>query len=122
MLTCIFQELIAQISALDIPVYLADCVPDGTPFPYLTAQVQPSLESQTNGTLILTAWSCNDSANAERLTHAENLFTLLPARGIRIPTDYGVLLLRLKSPAICVQDANVRGLQTVWRLSYIPSV
>ena len=122
MLTTIFQDLMTHLAPLDMPVYLADSVPENTPFPYATAEVKPALAGQDSGTLTLTLWSCGESANAERLTQADTLFALLPARGVRLATDDGVLLLRLKSPAACVQDDAARGLQTVWQLAHIPSV
>lgn len=122
MLTSLFQALISQLSPLDMPVYLVDCVPDGTAFPYVAAEVQPSLTGQDSGALTLTLWSHCDAANAERLAQADSLLSLLPARGVRLSLEEGALLLRLKEPAVCVQDSAARGLRTVWQLTFIPSV
>ncbi|MBQ2931072.1 MAG: hypothetical protein IJD99_12760 [Clostridia bacterium] len=122
MLTSIFQTLTTHLAPLDLPVHLADCVPAGTAFPYLTADVQPALTSQHSGTLTLTLWAHGNAANAERLTRMDQLWALLPPRGIRLATDSGALLLRLKSPAACVQDDDARGMQTVWHITHIPSL
>lgn len=122
MLTSIFQTLTAHLAPLDLPIHLADCVPAGTAFPYLTADVQPALDRLSSGTLTLTLWAHGGTVNTERLTRMDQVWALLPPRGIRLATDSGALLLRLKSPAACVQDEDARGVQTVWHITHIPSL
>lgn len=112
----------SHLAALELPVYLADCVPAGAPFPYLTAEMQPALALQNSSTLTLTLWAHSSTSNAERLTRMDQVWALLPPRGIRLATGTGVLLLRLKSPVACVQDEDARGVQTVWHITHIPSL
>ena len=41
MLTDILFPIFDHLETLGVPCYLADCVPQGTALPYITAEVQP---------------------------------------------------------------------------------
>lgn len=120
MLTELFRALSALLSNLNAPLYLADCVPTGAAFPYLTAAFSAPLSAGETGALTLTLWCCGDSANAERFRLTETLAEVLPARGIRIPLTGGAYTLRLKSGPTFISSREALGAKTVWALRCYP--
>lgn len=122
MLTSIYQALASHLSRLRIPVCLADCVPEGTAFPYVTAKIDAPMTAGSAGSLTLTVWCKGSSAHTDRVSHTDSLYSLLPPRGAFLTTDTGALLLRQTSAAQCVQDSVALGMQSQWELHFYPSV
>ena len=122
MLNSIYRALVSHLSRLRIPVYLADSVPQGAAFPYITATIEAPLTADHAGTLTLTVWCTGGSANSMRLSHTDALYSLLPCRGACLNADTGSILLRQSGTAACVQDASALGMQSRWTLRYIPAV
>lgn len=120
MLTHLFQALIAHLGSLDIPVWLADCVPQGTPLPYITAEIKAPLNTGA-GSLTLTCFPCADAAHADRLAQADALLALLPVRGLWLAIEEGAVILLPEGPAVCVQDAGLQGLRMAWTLHFFPT-
>lgn len=122
MLSHIFSALHAQLSRLPYPVYMADCVPEGAAFPYITAEIAAPLTPAATGSLILTLWTKSSTAHYERLTHAETIHSLLPLRGAWLAAATGSILLTGDGPVRCVQDGPLLGAQSSWTLRFYPSV
>lgn len=120
MLTKLYQALARQLTPLDLPIFLADCVPEGAIFPYLTAAISPSAHPGGAGELILTLWCRGGAANADRLRLTDTLLELLPARGIRLPLEPGMATLRLKS-SDCTHSKDALGMQLAWTLRCHPA-
>lgn len=121
MLTSIFETLCAHLSQLHLPVYLADCVPEGAALPYVTAEIAPPLVPGEKGRLTLTLWQQGSAANAERLSQADVLLTLLPPRGAWLSGDAGALILTGEDAARCLQSGPLLGVQARWALYFIPA-
>lgn len=120
MLTDLCMALVNHLSTLGAPVYLADCVPEGASFPYVTLDFAPSLDLCAEGTLAVTAWAAGDTANADRLVLAGDVLRLLPARGIRLASPTGAALIRQKGGVACVRESEARGVRMVYRVQAIP--
>lgn len=120
MLTELYQALSAQLSGLNVPLYLADCIPADAPFPRLTAAISAPLSPGETGALTLTLWCCSNTANTERFRLTEALADLLPARGIRIPLTAGTCTLRLKAGPAFISSQEALGAKTVWALRCYP--
>lgn len=121
MLTDLYQALSARLSGIGAPLYLADCVPAGTAFPYLTAAMSVPLSPGEAGAITLTLWCHGDAANVERFRLSEMLAEQLPARGIRIVLTGGACTLRLKAGPTPVRSQEALGMKTVWALRCYPS-
>lgn len=121
MLTELYQALSAQLSALDAPLYLTDCVPAGAAFPYLTAAMSVPLTPGEAGALTLTLWCHGDTANAERFRLSEALAEQLPARGFRLALKDGTYILRLKAGPTPIRSQEALGVKTVWTLRCYPA-
>lgn len=110
MLSDFIQAIIAHLSAVSAPVYLADCVPSDVPGPYIT------MTATLPGTLTLTIWH---RENAGRIALAEEVAALLPARGTRLALPSGAAILFGGSSAF-VKDGPLPGLRMVWKLRCFP--
>ena len=121
MLSSIFSALHQRLARVGVPVYLSDCVPPATPFPYFTADVAVPLTPRDAGRLALTFWSANDQANAHRLFQTDLLLEQLPARGFCLDTSAGRVILRLEGSAVCLRECTAQGVRTEWTLRFIPS-
>lgn len=110
MLSDFIQGIIAHLSAVSAPVYLADCVPTDVPGPYIT------MTATLPGTLTLTLWH---RENAGRIALAEEVAALLPARGTRLALPSGAAILFGCSTAF-VKDGPLPGLRMVWKLRCFP--
>ncbi len=122
MLTSIYRALYHHLKQLGQPVYLADCVPEGAAFPYITAKIAAPLSPRAAGSLTLTCWSLDDQPRVQRLALANQLLNLLPARGLRLETDTGTIILRPEGSALCVRESAAQGMQTVWKLQCFPAL
>ncbi len=122
MLTSLYEALFAHLSRLAIPVYQADCVPEGAALPYVTARVSAPLIPGGSGSLTLTVWVHGNEANALRLARTDSLYALLPPRGAFLQAETGSMLLRLDHPALCVHKPPLLGLQSTWTLRFYPAM
>lgn len=116
MLTELIQALLAHLSAVDTPVYLADCVPDGAALPYITLAANVPL-GDGSGTLTLAAWH---TTNAGRIALAEDVAALLPPRGTYLPFSSGAVILH-GGTASPIREAPLPGLRIVWKLRCFPA-
>ena len=121
MLTRIFRALTSHLAKFGVPLYLADCVPSGTKFPYLTLDIQPPASAQEEGLLTLTYWCTGDLANTQRLTQMDALSSLLPPRGLWLSMTGGAIVLRPLDQVKCVTEATAQGVQEKWKLLCFPS-
>ncbi len=122
MLTSIYRALFHHLKQLGQPVYFADCVPEGTVFPYITAKIAAPLNSRANGSVTLTFWFLDDQPYKQRLAQADQLLQLLPTRGLRLETEQGAILLRPEGSALCVRESAAQGVRTVWKLQCFPAL
>lgn len=120
MLNSIIRELIDFLSGLGLPVYQADCIPDGAPFPYLALEVTPPLTAALPGRVSITLWCRSGSSNADRIARTDALLTLLPPRGTWLETSLGAIILTPERSAEPVADKSARGLRTTWKLCFHP--
>lgn len=120
MLTSICRALNERLSQLGVPFYLEDCVPPGTSFPYITADVRAPLAPHANGRLTLTFWCQGDTASSHRLSQADLLLKQFPARGLRLETASGAAILRQEGGAVCVREAAAQGVKITWKLQFFP--
>ena len=111
MLSDFIQAIIKHLAPVDIPVYLADCVPADVPGPYIT------LTATLPGTLTLILWHPD---NAGRITLATELSTLLPARGtvLTLPTGKAILT---GGSSTFLKEGPLPGLRLVWKLRLYPA-
>lgn len=121
MLTRLVRTLTNRLQVMDVPVYLADCIPEGAAFPYFTAEIVPPLTPAAAGKLILTLWCRSGSANAERFFLMDALLTRLPARGAALDTGEGRALLLQEGGVVCVHARETLGLRTTWALRFYPA-
>lgn len=118
MLSELFEALVAHLSPMQLPVFLADHVPDGTPLPYAALDVQPSALPGAAGTLALTLWA---HSHAQRLQLAEDLARLMPADGFVLHTPQADATLRMTGTLRCVHARSAQGLQAAWTLRLYPA-
>lgn len=121
MLTELYEALALHLAALDAPVYLADCVPAGTMFPYITAEVDAPCSPAEEGRITLTLWCLGSAANKDRLRLGDELLSLLPADGSHMQTRSGTALLRMDSPTKCLRSSEALGLRMTWSLHCYPA-
>lgn len=121
MLSSIFSALHKRLAQAGLPVYLADCVPSATPFPYCTAAIAAPLIPGNAGRLTLTFWSSNDQANAHRLYQTDLLLEQLPARGFCLETNAGRVVVRMAGSTVCLRESAAQGVRTEWTLHFIPA-
>lgn len=82
MLNELFEGLCTLLAPLEIPIFLADCIPHGVAMPYLAMALDVPVQPTETGKATLTLWCDGASANAERIRLFEELTTRLPLRGI----------------------------------------
>lgn len=111
MLSDFIQVIIAHLTSVGAPVYLADCVPTDVPGPYIT------LAATLPGTLTLTVWHRD---NAGRIALAEQLSALLPAQGTVLPMASGRAILTGGSSTF-LKEGPLPGLRMVWKLRLYPA-
>lgn len=117
MLTSLYQALVSHLAALEVPVYEADCVPQGQTFPYVTMHAEPSALPDQPGQLTLTAWCCGESAHADRLLLGDKLLQLLPGRGTALAFTGGKATMRMTSDhAVPLRSGEALGIQLTWEL------
>ena len=120
MLTDIFLALLDHLSALGLPFYLADCVPQGAELPYLTADIQPPLRTGEAGSLTLCCWCAGDAANPHRIAEADRLAAQFPHRGLWLSTDSGALILTPEKGVHCLAQQTAKGIVFRFQLHFFP--
>lgn len=110
MLSDFIQAIIAHLASVNMPVYMADCVPADVPGPYIT------LTAALPGTLTLTIWHPD---NAGRIILAKEISDLLPARGTYLSLPSGAVILFGGSSTFC-KEGPLPGLRMVWKLRCFP--
>nr|MBR4280286.1 hypothetical protein [Clostridia bacterium] len=118
MLTDILPVLCGYLSQLGLPFYLADCVPKGARLPYLTADIQAPLRPGTEGSLTLTCWYAGERSNTQRLSHAGQLEEIIPARGRRLATGSGAVILIPEGGMQCVSQHGAQGVVLHYHLHF----
>ena len=111
MLSDFIQAIIAHLTPVDAPVYLADFVPTDVPGPYIT------LAATVPGTLTLTIWHRD---NAGRIALAEEVAALLPSRGTYLTLPSGAAILTGGSSTF-LREGPLPGLRMVWKLQLHPA-
>ena len=96
MLTDLTRCLTGLLTAAGHPVYHPDCVPAGTPRPFVTLEITPPLSLHEVGRVTLTGWPEEPCSMAGRLALAESLLTLVPAAGRKLPLESGLALIERK--------------------------
>lgn len=111
LLTELFAALTRLLKPLNMPLYLADCLPRQTPLPYAAVSVDPP-GAEGPGRIELTGWVHSASAHQERLAWGDALLTCIPAQGLALRLEHSdVLLLRAKNvPIACEHGADALGL------------
>lgn len=122
MLMSLYQALLQKISPLNLPVYLADCVPEGTGFPCIVLDIAAPAQPAEDGKVTLTIWCRGNTANHDRLRLMERLLMHLPARGTHLALDSGAVTLRMNDSVTCVHSKDALGVKTLWTLHFYPSV
>ncbi len=112
MITAVIRTLMDYLGDCGLPLYLADCVPQGLSFPYLTAEVTAPFTQAGRGEFTLTLWCSGSIANLARMTLHDSLMQYFPARGLCLEMDEGRAIIRPGGAAKCVQDGEARGIST----------
>lgn len=101
------QALDAWLSRFNLPVYLAQNVPDDAELPYITIPLnQPEWSRQA--TFYIQPWYYTTS-NAQPIAKADEIIGEI-GEGVRIPFDGGVIVLWPESPLIqLLVDGDVRS-------------
>ncbi len=87
------QALLSHLSPLGLPVYLADCVPERTPFPYVTMELSCGGGFPADGDVALTVWCRGAEANLQRAELAASLQALFPDSGAVLTLQNGTAAL-----------------------------
>lgn len=121
MLTDILFALCDHLRTLEVPFYLADCVPKGAALPYLTADIQLPLHPGMEGALTLTYWCTGEKSSYHRLNQANRIESAFPHRGLWLNTDAGVILLTHKAGMECITQQEARGVVFRFKLQIFPN-
>lgn len=87
------KALLTHLSPLALPVYLADCVPERTPFPYVTMALNCGGGFPADGDVTLTLWCRGAEANLQRASLAASLQALFPDGGTVLTLENGAAAL-----------------------------
>ena len=122
MLSGLHSALSEHLVQLDAPLFQEGCVPQGKAFPYIVMSLDAQPTPDTPGVLSLTVWCAGNAAHPRRLAMAEDLLTLIPARGIRLDTLQGcAVLFAGYTTAQCVGSGKCLGAQLTWKLHCFPA-
>ena len=89
-------------------------------FPYITADIRPSLRPGTAGSLILTCWYAEGKSNVQRLALANRLEAAIPHRGLFLPAGAGSLVITHEGGTQCITEHSAHGLVFRFKLQFIP--
>lgn len=100
------EALYAWFTQFDLPVYLADDVPDEAELPYITVSLQEP-EWNMKATLAVQVWYYTKS-NVQVMSKADEIVGSI-GQGLRIPFDGGMVILWPETPlAQLIVEDNVR--------------
>ena len=118
------EELIltleAHLAGSGLSLYLADAVPENTPFPYLTAEITATCRAEQTGRIRLTLWCVGDNANLTRMVLHSTLSQYFPHRGITLTAAHGRYIL-MPGQLELTQSGAARGLSTDMAVSFYPA-
>lgn len=120
MLKALFEALQPLLMPLGIPVFLADCIPEGVGLPYLAADIEAPAAPGLPGKVTLTLWCAGASANAERLRLGDELTALLPDRGLCLSLPEHAVTLRPTGSVTCTRVRGALALKRTFTLGCIP--
>ena len=120
MLTDIFFALFDYLATLGVPCYLADCVPQGTALPYITAEVRPPVQPGMDGALTLTYWCTGEKSSYHRLNQANRLEAAFPHRGKWLYTDAGSLIITHDAGMQCITQHDAQAIIFRFKLKLYP--
>lgn len=119
MMQAVIRALTEYLTGCGLSLYLADCVPQGLAFPYLTAEVSLPCTGNQQGSVTLTLWCAGSMANTTRLLLHDSLMQYFPPRGLPLMTDEGLAVLR-PGRVQFVQQGTARGLETRLDVHFFP--
>lgn len=120
MLNELLEALCTHLSALDMPVFLADCIPNGVGMPYLAMELSLPVRPADPGKVTLTMWCLGGSAHAERVRLGDELLALLPARGICLRLAEHSVTLRPTGSVSTLRSGAAVGLRLTLVLGCVP--
>ncbi len=91
-LTELFSALTMVLHPLNMPLYLANSVPQKAAFPYATADIALPAPAAP-GRVTLTAWSLSPDAHLLTLSWADALPACLPPQGLKLCLPHGTAVL-----------------------------
>lgn len=106
----LIRALLSYLSPCGLPVYLADAVPEGSPFPYLTMEAASPLTDKEPGSICLTIWCEGNVANTARLVFHTVLTQYFPSRGMCLLTDDGLIALQPQGLVRLVESGPAKGI------------
>ena len=111
----------AHLSGSGLSLYLADAVPENTPFPYLTAEITSPCQADQAGSICLTLWCGGDNANLARMVLHSTISQYFPHRGITLTATRGRYIL-MPGQIELKQSGDVRGLATDMAVRFYPAM
>lgn len=115
----VVQALIEYLADFGLPVHLADTVPQGLAFPYLTAAVSMPCAPGSKGCITMTLWCAGGIANTSRLMLHDTLMQYFPHRGLPLETQGGLAVIR-PGMTECVQQGAALGVRTTLDVRFFP--
>lgn len=116
----LIRALTARLDGSAVPLYLADSVPENTPFPYMTAEVVAPCRMGLPGSIRLTLWSAGPNVNLARMILHSTLTQYFPARGFVLDCATGRYVLRPETSTL-VQSGEARGICSPVEVLYYPA-
>lgn len=120
MLNELLEALCTQLAPLDMPVFLADCIPNGVGMPYLAMEIALPMRPADPGKVTLTLWCSGGSAHAERVRLGDELLGLLPAHGICLRLAEHSVTLRPTGSISTLRSGAAIGLRLTLALGCVP--
>lgn len=107
------KALLSHLSPLNLPVYLADCVPERTAFPYMTMEMKRGGGFPADGNVALTLWCRGAEANTQRAELAGALHALFPDCGtvLTLPNGAAALYPSAESALAHAASQDARGIR-----------
>ena len=115
----VIYALVEYLKDYGLEMHLADCVPQGASFPYLTAAASLPCAGDGQGHIDLTLWCAGPLANTSRLMMHGTLMQYFPHRGLTLQTDEGLAILRPGTVTL-VQEGAAIGIRTALDVRFFP--
>ncbi len=117
----IYRALSERLRRVGLPFYLRDCLPPGSPLPYILMEIAPPLSPHEEGTLTLTLWVAGEEPNGQRLAQMDMLLDQFPGKGVNVTTDVGALLVHPKAPVQALREDAAWGMKAAFTLQFFPN-